>query len=293
LTIHNMCCWMIGSFANEEQKRCWLPGLASMELLASYCLTEPNSGSDAASLMTTAKRDGDDYVLNGSKAFISGGGVSDIYVVMCRTGGPGPKGISTILVPKDAKGIAFGKNESKMGWRSQPTCTVMFEDCRVPAANLIGAEGDGFRFARKGLDGGRVNIATCSVGAAARCLELAYQQTVDRKQFGKSIASFQNTQFKLADMATSLVQSRLLVRNAARLLDEKHPDAPTACAMAKLRATDNGFDICNDALQMFGGYGYLKDYPIERYVRDVRVHQILEGTNEIMRLIISRKMMAR
>merc|ERR1719329_108101 len=285
-----MCAWMLDSFANEEQKARFLPPLCTMEHLASYCLTEPNSGSDAASLATTAVRDGDDYVLNGSKAFISGGGVSDIYVVMCRTGGPGPKGISTIVVPKDAKGIAFGKNESKMGWRTQPTCAVMFEDCRVPAANLIGAEGDGFRFAMKGLDGGRVNIATCSVGAAARCLELAYRQTVDRKQFGKSIASFQNTQFKLADMASSLVQSRLLVRNAAQLLDEKHPDAPTACAMAKLRATDNGFDICNDALQMFGGYGYLKDYPIERYLRDVRVHQILEGTNEIMKLIVSRKM---
>jgi len=292
LTIHNMCAWMIDSFGSDDLKSRTLPQLASMEHLASYCLTEPNSGSDAASLSTTAKRDGDDYVLNGSKAFISGGGVSDIYVVMVRTGGPGPKGISTIVVPKDAKGLAFGKNEEKLGWKSQPTSAVIFENCRVPAANLVGQEGEGFKFAMKGLDGGRVSIATCSVGAAARCLDLALDHVADRKQFGKPIAAFQNTQFKLADMAASLHSSRLIVRNAAMLLDEKHPDATTACAMAKLRATDASFDICNDALQLFGGYGYLKDYPIERYLRDVRVHQILEGTNEVMRMIISRKMMS-
>jgi len=292
ITIHNMCAWMIDSFASDKQKAEFLPPLCSMEHLASYCLTEPNSGSDAASLATTAVRDGDDYILNGSKAFISGGGVSDIYVVMCRTGGSGPKGISTIVVPKNAKGLSFGKNEDKLGWKSQPTCAVIFENCRVPAANLIGKEGDGFKFAMKGLDGGRISIGTCSVGAAARCLDLALQHSIDRKQFGKPIVAFQNTQFKLADMATSLLGSRLLVRNAAKLLDAKHPDATTACAMAKQEATDRGFEICNTALQLFGGYGYLKDYPIERYLRDVRVHQILEGTNEIMRHIIARKMLS-
>jgi hypothetical protein len=292
LTIHNMCAWMIDSFGNDEQKARFLPPLCSMEHLASYCLTEPGSGSDAASLQTKAVRDGDDFVLNGSKAFISGGGVSDIYVVMCRTGGAGPKGISAIVVPKDAPGLAFGKNEVKLGWKSQPTCAVIFENCRVPAANLLGKEGDGFKFAMKGLDGGRISIATCSVGAAAKCLDLALEHSTDRKQFGKPIGEFQNTQFKLADMGVALLSSRLLVRNAAQLLDAKHPDATTACAMAKLHATDQGFTICNDALQLFGGYGYLKDYPIERYVRDVRVHQILEGTNEIMRHIISRKMMS-
>jgi len=292
LTIHNMCAWMIDSFGNEEQKARFLPPLCSMEHLASYCLTEPGSGSDAASLQTTAVRDGDDYVLNGSKAFISGGGVSDVYVVMCRTGGDGAKGISTIVVPKDAPGLAFGKNEDKLGWKSQPTCAVIFENCRVPAANLLGKEGEGFKFAMKGLDGGRISIATCSVGAAAKCLDLALAHTLDRKQFSKPIASFQNTQFKLADMGAALLSSRLLVRNAAKLLDEKHSDATTACAIAKRCATDTGFSICNDALQMFGGYGYLKDYPVERYLRDVRVHQILEGTNEVMRLIISRKMIS-
>merc|ERR1712039_509516 len=262
------------------------------ELLSSYCLTEPGSGSDAASLRTTAVRDGDDYVLNGAKAFISGGGTSDVYVVMCRTGGPGPKGISAVVVPKDAPGLAFGKNEDKLGWKSQPTCAVMFEDCRVPVANRLGEEGEGFKFAMKGLDGGRISIATCSVGAAARCLSLATEHVQGRKQFGSTIGSFQNTQFKLADMAVDLSSSRLMVRNAAKLLDEKDPDATTACAMAKRYATDRGFDICNDALQLFGGYGYLKDYPIERYLRDVRVHQILEGTNEIMRHIVARKMLS-
>merc|ERR1712039_268030 len=262
------------------------------ELLSSYCLTEPGSGSDAASLRTTAVRDGDDYVLNGAKAFISGGGTSDLYVVMCRTGGPGPKGISAVVVPKDAPGLAFGKNEDKLGWKSQPTCAVMFEDCRVPVANRLGEEGEGFKFAMRGLDGGRISIATCSVGAAARCLDLAVEHVKGRQQFGAPISSLQHTQFKLADMATDLACSRQMVRRAAKLLDEKDPDATTACAMAKRFATDRGFEICNDALQLFGGYGYLKDYPIERYVRDVRVHQILEGTNEIMRHIIARKMLS-
>jgi hypothetical protein len=283
---------MVDSFGNEEQKARFLPSLCTMEQFASYCLTEPGSGSDAASLQTTAVRSGDDYVLNGSKAFISGGGVSDVYVVMCRTGGPGAKGISTLIVPKDAPGLSFGKNEDKLGWRSQPTCAVIFENCRVPASNLLGQEGEGFKFAMKGLDGGRISIATCSVGAAARCLDLALAHTTDRKQFGTPVAAFQNTQFKLADMGAELLASRLLVRNAAKLLDEKNSDATSACAFAKRYATDAGFSICNDALQMFGGYGYLKDYPIERFVRDVRVHQILEGTNEVMRLIISRKMIS-
>jgi len=232
LTIHNMCVWMVDAFGSEELKARFLPQLCSMEHLASYCLTEPGSGSDAASLSTTAVRDGDDYVLNGSKAFISGGGVSDIYIVMVRTGGEGPNGISALVVPKDAPGLAFGKNEEKMGWKSQPTCAVIFENCRVPAANLVGKEGEGFKFAMQGLDGGRISIATCSVGAAARCLNLSLDYTSDRKQFGKPVSSFQNTQFKLADMGASLLSSRLLVRNAAKLLDEKHPDATTACALA-------------------------------------------------------------
>lgn len=292
LTIHNMCAWMVDSFGSSELRERYLPSLCSMDLLSSYCLTEPGSGSDAASLRTTAIRDGDDYVLNGSKAFISGGGVSDLYIVMCRTGGPGPKGISCIIVPKDARGLAFGKNEDKMGWKSQPTSAVIFENCRVPVKNRLGEEGEGFKFAMKGLDGGRISIATCSVGAAARCLELATTHVKDRKQFGTSIGSFQNTQFKLADMAVDVAASRLMVRQAAKLVDEKDPDATTACAMAKRMATDLGFKVCNEALQLFGGYGYLKDYPIERYLRDVRVHQILEGTNEIMRHIIARKMLA-
>jgi len=291
-TIHNMCAWMVDPFGSDEQRAQWLPQLCSMEHLASYCLTEPGSGSDAASLRTTAVKDGDHYVLNGSKAFISGGGVSDLYLVMVRTGGEGPKGISCVVVPKDTPGLSFGKKEDKLGWKSSPTTAVIFEDCRIPVANRLGAEGDGFKIAMKGLDGGRISIATCSVGAAARCLQLAQEHVQGRKQFGKPIATFQNTQFNLADMAVSLQSSRLMVRHAAKLLDEKDPDATTACAMAKRLATDNGFNICNDALQMFGGYGYLKEYPIERYMRDVRVHQILEGTNEIMRLIISRKMLS-
>jgi len=240
---------------------------------------------------TTAVRDGDEYVLNGSKAFISGGAVSDVYVVMVRTGGPGPKGISCVVVPKGTPGLSFGKNEDKLGWKCQPTCAVIFEDCRIPVTNRLGEEGEGFKFAMAGLDGGRVNIATLSVGAAARAIEAAADHVQQRKQFGKPIAAFQNTQFKLADMGTTLMSSRLLVRHAAKLIDEEHPDKTTACAMAKRYATDMGSVICNDALQMFGGYGYLKEYPVERYTRDVRVHQILEGTNEIMRLIISRKML--
>jgi len=283
---------MVDTFGNDEQRARLLPPLCSMEHFSSYCLTEPGSGSDAASLQSTGRRDGDDYVLNGSKAFISGGGASDVYLAMVRTGDQGPKGISCVVVPKDAPGLVFGKNEEKLGWKSQPTTAVMFEDCRVPVSNRIGEEGQGFKIAMAGLDGGRISIATCSVGAAARCLDLAAEYVQSRKQFGVPIATFQNTQFKLADMAVELVAARLMVRNAARLLDEKDADASTACAMAKRLATDSGFRICNDALQLFGGYGYLKDYPVERYLRDVRVHQILEGTNEIMRHIISRKMLA-
>lgn len=291
ISIHNMVAWMIDSFASEEQRARWVPKLATMEYFASYCLTEPGAGSDAASLKTKAVKDGDHYVLNGSKAFISGGSASDVYLVMCRTGGEGPKGISAIVVEKDTPGLSFGKQEKKMGWNSQPTAQVIFEDCRVPAENLIGNEGDGFKFAMMGLDGGRLNIASCSLGAARASLEVAREHMLVRKQFGKRLADFQALQFRIADMATELEAARLMVHRAADKLDRKTPDKTTACAMAKRFATDVGFNVCNDALQLLGGYGYIREYPVERYLRDARVHQILEGTNEVMRLIISRALL--
>jgi alkylation response protein AidB-like acyl-CoA dehydrogenase len=261
-----------------------------MELIASYCLTEPGSGSDAAALKTRAVKDGDHYVLNGSKAFISGAGVSDIYVCMVRTGEDGPRGISCLVVEKGTPGLSFGKKERKMGWNSQPTAQVIFEDCRVPVANRIGAEGEGFRIAMSGLDGGRINIGACSVGTARAAIEEAKTYVAQRTQFGRPIADFQVTQFKLADMATELEAARLMIRNAASALDRRDARATMLCAMAKRFATDTGSKVANDALQLFGGYGYLKDFPAERHVRDLRVHQILEGTNEIMRVIVSREM---
>lgn len=290
ISIHNMASWMIDRFGGEALRQRFLPRLAAMELIASYCLTEPGSGSDAASLKTRAVRDGDHYVLNGSKAFISGAGVSDIYVCMVRTGGDGPKGISCLVVEKGAPGLSFGKKERKMGWNSQPTAQVIFEDCRVPVENRIGAEGDGFSIAMMGLDGGRINIGACSVGTARAALEEAQTYARERKQFGRAIADFQASQFKLADMATELEAARLMIRSAAAALDARSPRATMLCAMAKRYATDIGFKIANDALQLHGGYGYLKDFPAERHVRDLRVHQILEGTNEIMRVIVAREL---
>ena len=290
ISIHNMASWMIDRFGNDEQRKRLLPKLTTMEKIASYCLTEPGAGSDAANLKTKAVRDGDHYVLNGSKAFISGAGVSDVYTCMVRTGEDGPKGISCIVVEKGTPGLSFGKKERKMGWNSQPTAQVIFEDCRVPVANRIGAEGEGFRIAMMGLDGGRINIGACSMGTARAALEEAIAYTKDRMQFGKPIAEFQASQFKLADMATELEASRLMIRNAAAALDRRDPRATMLCAMAKRFASDAGSKIANDALQLHGGYGYLKDFPAERHVRDLRVHQILEGTNEIMRVIVAREM---
>ena len=291
MSIHNMAAWMIDNFGDDEQRRRLLPKLCLMEHFASYCLTEPGAGSDAANLRTKAVRDGDDYILNGSKAFISGGGRSDLYVTMVRTGGGGPGGISCVVVPKDAPGLSFGAQERKLGWNSQPTAEVLFDDCRVPAANLIGGEGNGFKIAMQGLDGGRLNIAACSLGAAQSCLDTALAHVKTRKQFGRELASFQALQFRLADMATELEAARLMVRKAATEVDRKLPSATQTAAMAKRFATDAGFEIVNQALQLHGGYGYLKDFPIERFLRDVRVHQILEGTNEIMRVIIARKLL--
>jgi alkylation response protein AidB-like acyl-CoA dehydrogenase len=291
ISIHNMAAWMIDRFGGDDVRRRFLPGLCSMQLFASYCLTEPNAGSDAASLQTRAVDAGDHYVLNGTKAFISGGGRSDVYVCMVRTGEPGPKGITCLAVENGTPGLSFGAQERKLGWNSQPTAMVIFEDCKVPKANRIGAEGEGFSIAMAGLDGGRINIGACSIGAASACLEAAREHVLTRKQFGKALADFQATQFKLADMATELAAARLMIRQAAARLDAKHPEATMACAMAKRFATDAGFAVCNEALQMHGGYGYLKDYPIERYLRDARVHQILEGTNEIMRVIVSRRLL--
>ncbi|SFH46060.1 acyl-CoA dehydrogenase family protein [Modicisalibacter xianhensis] len=292
LTIHNMASWMIARWGSEALRDAWLPSLISGERLASYCLTEPGAGSDAASLRTRAVRDGDDYVITGSKMFISGAGSTDVLVVMARTGAPdsGAGGISTFLVPADSAGIEYGKNEDKMGWKSQPTRLVSFDDVRVPAGHRLGEEGEGFKLAMKGLDGGRLNIASCSLGAAQHALELARDYLHERKQFGKTLASFQALQFKFADMATELVSARLMVRHAAWRLDRNDPQAPAHCAMAKRLATDIGFHVCNEALQLYGGYGYIKEYPLERLVRDTRVHQILEGTNEIMRLIASRRL---
>jgi alkylation response protein AidB-like acyl-CoA dehydrogenase len=288
LSIHNMASWMVDAYGDDAQRRRWLPGLCSMDLLASYCLTEPGSGSDAAALKTRAVRDGDDYVLNGSKAFISGAGSTDLYVTMVRTGAAGPGGITCLAIEKDSSGLSFGAQENKLGWHSQPTAMVNFEDCRVPVANRIGDEGEGFRIAMAGLDGGRINIAACSLGAAAASMEIAREHLLVREQFGRKLADFQALQFKLADMATELAAARLMIYNAAAKLDAKTPDATQACAMAKRFATDAGFNVCNDALQLLGGYGYLMDHPVERHLRDLRVHQILEGTNEIMRVIIAR-----
>ncbi len=290
LSIHNMASWMIDRFGSDEQRKRMLPTMTTMEKIASYCLTEPGSGSDAASLKTKAVKDGDHYVLNGGKAFISGAGVSDVYVCMVRTGEDGPKGISCLVVEKGMPGLSFGKKERKMGWNSQPTAQVLFDNCRVPVANRIGAEGEGFRIAMMGLDGGRINIGACSVGTARAALEEALAYSKDRKQFGRPIADFQASQFKLADMATELEAARLMIRSAAAALDRRDPRATMLCAMAKRFATDAGFRIANDALQLHGGYGYLKDFPAERHVRDLRVHQILEGTNEIMRVIVAREL---
>lgn len=288
LSIHNMAGWMIDRFGDEAVRARFLPDMMSMALMASYCLTEPGAGSDAASLRTRAVRDGDDYVINGEKAFISGGSASDLYVCMVRTGEDGPKGISCIVVEKDAPGLSFGKRERKLGWNSQPTAAVIFEDCRVPVANRLGAEGDGFTIAMQGLDGGRINIGACSVGGARACLETARDYVKQRRQFGQTLAEFQSVQFKLADMASELEAARLMLHRAAWMLDQGAHGTTVAAAMAKRIATDTGFAVVNEALQLHGGYGYLKEYPIERYLRDLRVHQILEGTNEIMRVLISR-----
>jgi len=291
ISIHNMCSWMIDRFGSDELRKEWLPRLTSMELIASYCLTEPGSGSDAAGLKTRAVKDGEDYILNGSKQFISGAGTSDVYVVMARTGQDGPKGISTFIVRKDDRGVSFGANEKKMGWNSQPTRQVMFEDVRIPASRRVGAEGDGFRFAMAGLDGGRLNIAACSLGGMQEALNKALTYVKERKQFGQAIADFQASQFKLADMETETQAARMMLYSAAQELDAKTPQATRWCAMAKRFVTDTGFKVANDALQLHGGYGYLSDYGVERIVRDLRVHQILEGTNEIMRVIVSRDML--
>ncbi|HCE4560452.1 acyl-CoA dehydrogenase [Vibrio parahaemolyticus] len=292
MTIHNMVSWMVASFATEDVRAKYCPKLVTGEWLGSYCLTEPNAGSDAASLTTTASKKGNTYVLNGGKAFISGAGETDVLVVMARTGEAGAKGVSAFIVPAQADGISYGRKEPKMGWNSQPTRAVTFENVVIPASHLLGEEGQGFIFAMKGLDGGRINIATCSVGTAQQALNQATQYMQERKQFGKSLAQLQALQFKLADMATELVAARQLVRYAASKLDRGDPDATTYCAMAKRFATDVGFQICDQALQIYGGYGYIKEYPLERYFRDVRVHQILEGTNEIMRLIIARRLLS-
>ncbi|HVC56123.1 MAG TPA: acyl-CoA dehydrogenase family protein [Stellaceae bacterium] len=291
LSIHNMAAWMIDRFGNAAQRARFLPRLMTMAHFASYCLTEPGSGSDAAALATGARRDGDDYVLNGSKAFISGGGRSDLYVTMVRTGESGPKGISCLVVENGTPGLSFGRPERKLGWHSQPTAMVNFADCRVPVANRLGVEGEGFAIAMMGLDGGRLNIGACSLGGARACYEAARSYLLERRQFGQRLADFQGLQFKLADMATELDAARLMLRRAAQSLDQGDPDATLHCAMAKRLATDAGFQVANDALQLHGGYGYLRDFPIERHLRDVRVHQILEGTNEIMRVIIARRLL--
>ncbi|WXL24549.1 acyl-CoA dehydrogenase family protein [Ectopseudomonas mendocina] len=291
ITIHNMATWMLASFGDQSLKDTWLDSLISGERLASYCLTEPDAGSDAAHLRTRAKRDGDDYIIDGSKCFISGAGSTDVLIVMARTGEDGAKGISCFLVPGDSEGVKYGRNELKMGWCAQPTRTITFEGVRIPASNRIGPEGMGFVYAMKGLDGGRINIASCSLGAAQAALEQSLRYVDERKQFGKNLSHFQALQFKLADMLTDLTASRQMVRLAAHKLDHQHGEASLYCAMAKRFATDHCFNLCNEALQLHGGYGYLNDYPLERWVRDSRVHQILEGTNEIMRVIIARRLL--
>ncbi len=293
ISIHNMACWMIDCFGSEEQRRRFLPKLTSMEYLASYCLTEPGSGSDAAALATKAVRDGDHYVIDGTKQFISGAGESDFYVTMARTGGEGPKGISAIVVPRDAPGLGFGAAENKMGWHMQPTRQVVFTDCRVPVENRLSDEGQGFGIAMAGLDGGRLNIAACSLGGAQSALDKAVAYGAERKAFGQAINRFQGLQFRLADMETDLQAARVFLYAAAAKLDRKAPDAAKWSAMAKRFVTDVGFRVANDALQIFGGYGYLHEYGIEKLVRDLRVHQILEGTNEIMRVIVARSLIGR
>ncbi|TPA24535.1 acyl-CoA dehydrogenase [Vibrio parahaemolyticus] len=291
MTIHNMATWMITSFAKTEVAQQFSADLISGEKLASYCLTEPNAGSDAASLTTSAVREGDEFVLNGAKVFISGAGDTDVLVVMARSCGEGAGGVSAFVVPADIEGISYGKKEAKMGWNCQPTRMITFENVRIPADYLLGKEGEGFKFAMLGLDGGRINIATCSVGTAQQALNEAKQYMTERKQFGRSLAQFQALQFKLADMATELVAARQMVRLAAAKLDAQHAEKSAYCAMAKRFATDVGFKVCDQALQIHGGYGYIKEYPVERHFRDVRVHQILEGTNEIMRLIVARRLL--
>ena len=291
LTIHNMATSMIGRYCTEAVIEHWCPDLVMGSKLASYCLTEPGAGSDAASLRTTAVLDGDHYVVNGSKVFISGAGDTEVLVVMLRTGAEGPKGISAVLIPADAPGVSYGKKEEKMGWNAQPTRAINFDNVRVPVANRLGREGQGFAIAMEGLDGGRINIATCSIGTAQQALQEATAYVQERRQFSTAISDFQATQFKLADMLTELVAARQMVRLAASKLDGKDTQASTYCAMAKRFATDVGFNVCNDALQLHGGYGYIKEYPMERHVRDTRVHQILEGTNEIMRVISSRRLL--
>ncbi|MCY6380057.1 isobutyryl-CoA dehydrogenase [Hoeflea prorocentri] len=290
ISIHNMAAWMIDRFGSDELRQRFLPGLTSMEQIASYCLTEPGSGSDAVALKTRAVRDGDHYVINGAKQFISGAGVNDIYVTMVRTGEDGPGGVSALVIPKDAPGLSFGAPETKMGWHIQPTAQVIFDNCRVPVENRINDEGMGFKIAMAGLDGGRLNIAACSLGGAQSAFEKAIAYTAERQAFGRTINQFQGLQFKMADMATELEASRLMLYAAADRLDRKAFDATTWSAMAKRYVTDTGFKVANDALQLFGGYGYLADYGVEKLVRDLRVHQILEGTNEIMRVIIARQL---
>ena len=291
ISIHNMAAWMIDAFADAPQRQRFLPKLCTMEHFASYCLTEPDAGSDAASLRTSAVRDGDHYVLDGAKAFISGGGTSDVYVCMVRTGDSGPGGISCIVVENGTPGLSFGAKEKKLGWHSQPTAVVNFDQCRVPVANRIGAEGEGFRIAMSGLDGGRLNIAACSIGGAQFCLERTVDYMRERKQFGQRLADFQALRFRLADYATELEAARLMVRRAAAAVTSREPGGTRLAAMAKRFATDVGFEVVNGCLQLHGGYGYLRDHPIERVLRDVRVHQILEGTNEVMRLIVSRDLL--
>jgi alkylation response protein AidB-like acyl-CoA dehydrogenase len=291
ISIHNMAAWMIDRFGGEAVKAKYLPDLVTMEKIASYCLTEPSSGSDASALRTTARRDGDVYVLNGTKQFISGAGANEIYVVMVRTGEDGPKGISCVVIDKDMPGVSFGAQEKKLGWHSQPTAQLILEDVRVPVENLVGGEGEGFRIAMMGLDGGRLNIGACSLGGGQRCLDEAIKYTKERTQFGQPVADFQNTQFMLADMATDLEAARALLYLAAAKVTDNAPDKTRFSAMAKRLATDNGSSVVDRALQLFGGYGYLQDYPIERFWRDLRVHSILEGTNQIMRMVVGRDLL--
>ena len=292
MTIHNMATWMIATWGQQEVKDLWCPSLVMGDKLASYCLTEPGAGSDAASLRTSAKNVDDHYIVNGSKMFISGAGETDVLVVMVRTGEAGAKGISALVIPADAEGVIYGKSEEKLGWNAQPTKLITFDNVKVPVQNLLGQEGEGFKIAMKGLDGGRINIATCSIGTAQQALNTAMDYMKEREQFGKPIAAFQGMQFKLADMATELVAARQMVRLAAFKLDNNDPEKTAYCAMAKQFATDIGFKVCDAALQIHGGYGYIKEYPLERHFRDVRVHQILEGTNEIMRVIVARRLLA-